>query len=410
MADRIMHGRAASPDGIIYVHAGCKPTNLAEMYSDVMSFDARTSILRKIKTVGEGPGFLARHAMAIMNGYMYTFGGFDGKTWMAGSHRLDLDAKDVGGAARWERLATSGFEPYARTHSCLVPWPQPQPHLLLFGGGDVDTDFSATYTLNTQSLYWQRLTNVSNATISLSQAGCGLLPGTESNEVALAVHGGFGGVEEGHGESGERQSTLRLLRFGSDRWRWTAPRAVHGSTQGRLGHVFEVVNSTCLVVWGGSAGGGGKHLSDLLVAVPNKAVSNVGEDVEGADEVGSNIVDDEGEEVDEFMQDGTDGADGEGDDAHDGNVEDDDAWYEDERNSVRGAPPATSPPAPLRRPAPSTPAHAASSEPASGRQEEVVLRTVRKADKQKKGQARRYRKRARRQIGEQARTTVKEEL
>ena len=377
MADRIMFGTAADEDGVIYVHGGCRPDNLNDMYHDVMAFDARTSKLRTIKTVGDwtgdGPGYIIRQSVAVVGGYLYVFGGWDNKKWLDATFRLDLDAENKGGAkgsgaARWERLATRGFIPYGRTHACLVPWPLPTPRLLLYGGGDVDTDFSATYSLDARSWYWERLYNVSNATVALSQMACGVLPMAGSDELALAVHGGFGGVPEGQGERGDRQSALRLLRFGRTEWRWTVPQAVHGSSQGRLGHVMQVVNASCLVVWGGSIGLGGKHRNDLLVAVPNRlAASQDGED----DGKGDDGDGDDGEaEEDGEAEKGAEGA---------GGKEEEDEWYEEDE---RATPP---PPAPRSGQARAQGDHeglnGASETPIENWE---VIRTVRTADKKEK--------------------------
>ena len=377
---RIFFGRAVSPNGVLYVHGGAKPTNLNEMYHDVMSFDARTSVLRKVRVKGDDPGPIMRQSLAIMNGYMYSFGGFDGKKWTDTTHRLDLDAEDEGGArrgfAKWERLEVTGFAPYPRSFACLVAWPQPQPRLLLHGGGDGDTDFAASYVFRTQDLYWERLTNVSNATVALSQHGCDMVPASRAGgEMALALHGGYGGIRaEGRGESGERQHKLWLLRLGSTEWRWTEPRAVgQPKTKGRMGHAMHAVNSSLLVVWGGSIGEGGKHLNDVLFAVPNK--------VAGGEEQSSEMVaadEDDGHAPSWAPEPAGEAAD----------EDEEDAWYEDERqpSQAQEAAPDTTPdtaPVTMRKRAGPDDAKRAGPDDAGALREEVVLRTVRTKDKKK---------------------------
>lgn len=167
LSDRIFFGHTSSPEGLIFVHGGASPKNLNDMFDDVMTFDAKTSKLCRLRTSGNGPGLRCRQANAYMNGYLYAFGGHAGKGWLESIHRLDVDSAHlVGGGstdgvvATWEEITAKGFKPYPRAHACLIPWPLPQPRLLLYGGGDGDTDFAATYVMDTHTHYWTRLTNV----------------------------------------------------------------------------------------------------------------------------------------------------------------------------------------------------------------------------------------------------------
>jgi hypothetical protein len=254
-----------------------------------------------------------------------------------------------------------------------VAWPQPQPRLLLHGGGDGDTDFAASYVFRTQDLYWERLTNVSNATVALSQHGCDMVPASRAGgEVALALHGGYGGIRaEGRGESGERQHKLWLLSLGSTEWRWTEPRAVgQPKTKGRMGHAMHAVNSSLLVVWGGSIGEGGKHLNDVLFAVPNK----VARGNEQSSETLAADDDDDGHAPSRAPSEAPEPA-GEAADK-----DEEDVWYEDERQppQAQEAAPDTTP-----RTAPVTMRRRAGPDDAGALREEVVLRTVRTKDKKK---------------------------
>ena len=156
LSDRIMFGHASSDD-LVYIHGGCSPKNLAEIFADVFTVNTKTGKMQELDTEGTGPGKIARHANAIMHGHLYAFGGWDGKRFRDETFRLDLRTR---GAPRWEQLVTSGFTPYARAMACLVAWERPRPHLMLYGGGNSDTDFAATYALDVETRYWERLTNV----------------------------------------------------------------------------------------------------------------------------------------------------------------------------------------------------------------------------------------------------------
>jgi hypothetical protein len=190
--------------------------------------------------------------------------------------------------------------------------------------------------------------------------------------VALALHGGYGGIRaEGRGESGERQHKLWLLRLGSTEWRWTEPRAVgQPKTKGRMGHAMHAVNSSLLVVWGGSIGEGGKHLNDVLFAVPNKVASGNEQSSEtlAADD------DDDGHAPSRAPSEAPEPA-GEAADK-----DEEDVWYEDERQppQAQEAAPDTTP-----RTAPVTMRRRAGPDDAGALREEVVLRTVRTKDKKK---------------------------
>lgn len=276
---RIMFGHA-SDGGLIYMHGGTDNEDMAAVKRDLIALDPMAGTLTTISDVhGDGPPGLARHAVAASSGSLWVFGGWDGRTFVADAYRMHLDE------ARWERLAlsSSAAAPHARAHACFVAaqW----PFLLLYGGGDAQVDFGDVYALNAETFRWRRLTNASHA---LSLAACTLLPAGSTGTVSsgdlssdtLAVHGGFGAAAANPDEEGGRQDALRLLPLAPTRTRkklhagaWMTPRAVRSPPAARMGHALHAINSTCLVVFGGSASsvdGGTRHVNDIAIGVPNK--------------------------------------------------------------------------------------------------------------------------------------------
>ena len=277
LENRALFGHAAS-ERRLFVHGGLSPTNLNDIRSDLVALDPTTGQLRQVSTTGDGPGTIARHAIAEKDDALWVFGGWDGKRWLDTTYVLRLGADALSG--RWERVETGGFTPYGRTHSCLLAMPAPSAHLMLYGGGDANTDFKSVYALDVRASYWERMTNVTGTEVALSQHACTLLP-RPGGSVSIAAHGGFGGTEGRTDQSGDRQSDLRLLPLERKAWEWVAPRALHAPNSSRMGHSMDAVNSSCLVVFGGSLGGG-KHAADALLAVPNSLHSrHAREDAEG---------------------------------------------------------------------------------------------------------------------------------
>ena len=62
LSDRIFFGHTSSPEGLIFVHGGASPKNLNDMFDDVLTFDAKTSKLCRLRTSGNGPGLRCRQS------------------------------------------------------------------------------------------------------------------------------------------------------------------------------------------------------------------------------------------------------------------------------------------------------------------------------------------------------------
>ena len=307
LSRRIMFGHAAL-DGTLYLHGGADPTNLAALYSDLLALDLEDEMLVTVPTAGVGPpsSGLARHAMAATEGSLWVVGGWQGSAWLPDAFRLDLGPFLARGEpAVWRRIQGDGFTPWARAHSCLVAAPLPRPQLLLYGGGDADQDFDDAYALDTTTHYWERLSDVDGPRMALSQAACALIAmpaalrsreegsvlqnatmqtlapvpahlasskdgsgATRSTSFSLAVHGGYGGAIG----TPSRHDALRLLHWGRDDGRvtrrWTVPHVSGSAPVARMGHCLHVLNSSSLVLFGGSADD--RRLNDVLIGTPNR--------------------------------------------------------------------------------------------------------------------------------------------
>ncbi len=145
--DRMHFGHTAA-DGIIYVHGGMFPENLAIVRDNMFAFDTRTSMLRELRLSGDGPGPISRQAMAVANGYIWVIAGWDGKQMLDGTFRLKIANWEAGEVGKWERIKTEGFTPWRRSHMCVVAEPRAH-HVMLFGGGDSNLDFDDLYALDT---------------------------------------------------------------------------------------------------------------------------------------------------------------------------------------------------------------------------------------------------------------------
>ena len=281
---RILFAHAAI-DSIIYIHGGTSVANLAEVHSDVLAFDTRSSSLRRLVTNGGGPGPLNRHAIAARAGELWVVGGNigAGKGDAKTSDVYRLDVGDGGGApAQWHKVATTGFAPWPRSHNCLLTMPEPSPYLLLVGGGDGGRDFDDLYTLDLSSRYWERVTNTSGEAWALSNSACALLPlGGGSDEVALLMHGGYGGLGTGNHSEHGRQHAVRVLPLarehagaaagaaaGASAWRWAELRASGTRPVARMSHNLHVINASCMLTFGGNADDG--HKNDLSIGRPNR--------------------------------------------------------------------------------------------------------------------------------------------
>lgn len=328
---RIFFG-AVGLNGVLYVHGGCEVTNLNDMHDDVLAFEPQSGVLRRLRTEGEGPGYLARNVIVARGNALWVVGGWTGKRWTNEVYRLDLPVfSGADAAAVWSPVRTTGFAPHARSHHCLYALPKPRErYLMMIGGGDGDMDFDDVYTLDVPNRYWHRVTNTSgDARIVQSSAGCSLMPlapekGRPTGGLAVAMHGGFGGPildRDNH----ERMTDLRMLilddgRSGgkeSEAWKWTRLKVAGNSPPARMNHFMHVVNDSLVIYFGGSTRG--KHFNDVVYGTPNKLKRAEAEDAADGDHA-----EDHGEGE----------TDGEEDDAEEGSAEsanddDDDADGDD---------------------------------------------------------------------------------
>ena len=259
----------------LYLSGGANNQNMSEVFDDILVLDTETESLSTLETEAEGmpsPPRLSRHSMAAMGGSLWMVGGWDGVEWLDTTYRLDLYAP----TPRWTQLDADGFVPWRRSHGCLVPSPTAANTLLLFGGGDGDSDFDDVYYLytrlpgDTQQGYWGRVGNVTGKTEKRTQMGCGVLPpasrregGKQQHETgpggfaqgggnkaaaeeahSLAIHGGYGG-----GGEGRRLQKLSLLSLGpgSAPWAWRELRTSGKLPAARMGHTLHAVNSTLML-------------------------------------------------------------------------------------------------------------------------------------------------------------------
>ena len=133
----------------LYLSGGANNQNMSEVFDDILVLDTETESLSTLETEAEGmpsPPRLTRHSMAAMGGSLWMVGGWDGVEWLDTTYRLDLYAP----TPRWTQLDADGFVPWRRSHCCLVPSPTSANTLLLFGGGDGDSDFDDVYYLYTR--------------------------------------------------------------------------------------------------------------------------------------------------------------------------------------------------------------------------------------------------------------------
>ena len=153
LGDRSMFGYAEH-GGRIYVHGGWNTSDAAAVCDGLFSFapaigpvvlqggDRWRGTLATVATEGNGPGAVARHAMASLGDSLYVFGGWGGlgsrdapyaqrepnpsllirrltfhnrcrsSGWGHDTFRLDLAASPL---PRWERLEVEGFTPWRRS-------------------------------------------------------------------------------------------------------------------------------------------------------------------------------------------------------------------------------------------------------------------------------------------------------
>ncbi len=268
----------------LYISGGSNHQNMTEVYDNIITLDTETETLSILETDAEGieRPRLSRHSMTAMGGSLWMVGGWDGYEWLDTTYRLDLYAQP---RPRWTQLEADGFVPWRRSHCCLVPSPTAANTLLLFGGGDGDSDFDDVYYLHTAlpgapaQGYWGRVGNVTGKTDARTQMGCGVLPpggrkGAGDDAHALVVHGGYGG-----GGQGRRLRALSLLSLGpgSKAWGWSDLRTSGALPGARMGHTLHAVNATLLLLFGGVTDDGserptGGATDELWLARPNRLV------------------------------------------------------------------------------------------------------------------------------------------
>ena len=268
-----------SVDRSIFIHGGWDNSNLSTIFSDILEYNVDSQRLTTLQTTGKGPGPICRHAAAVMHTdagrSVFVNGGWDGKEWLDSTWRLDLDASVDGRPLMpvWTVLRTEGFTPWKRSHHCLMAGPR-APHLLLFGGGDGDQDFQDLYTLDVTTGYWNAISNTTGVNKPRIQGGCGLLqlPASDANGHALIAYGGIGGKE------GTKHHTVEVLPLGlpgaKGGWAWAELRLSGAWPDGRNGHSFHIVNSSCMLIFGGAAGFGDDrgNTNALLLVRPNRLV------------------------------------------------------------------------------------------------------------------------------------------
>jgi len=264
----------------LYLTGGTNHQNLSEVYNDVLVLDSEDDSFTRLETEGEQPPALCRHSMVAQGGSLWLTGGFDGKSWLDTTYRLDLYALPK---PRWSLLEVTGFTPWRRSHCCLLASPTDSNALVLFGGGDGDADFDDAHYLLLKEGYWGRVTNITGESSPRTQMGCGLLPPgsfvddvrrtpKQAGEVwAAAVFGGYGG--EG---AGRRLGDFSVLALDHRKgWHWGPFRTSGQSPVARMGHSMHVVNDTTVVIFGGTTDYGadkptGGASNELWVARPNK--------------------------------------------------------------------------------------------------------------------------------------------
>ena len=274
----------ASIGSTLFMHGGAEATNLANMHSDLLALDTRTSTLRVVATGGVPPGPLMRHSMAARENSLWMFGGFRGRAFSADMYQLefhdiygDAAVNDGMPEAMWRPVkAIGGFAPWPRALGCLLALPPPASHLLMLGGGDGDADFDDAYAFDATASTWQRLTNITGELWALSNAACLLLPrngGTvgERGDVessAVIIHGGFGGPSSNR-SAHRKQSAARVMELAPNGWRWSEMKTSGSTVSPRMSHRMAVRNSSLIVMFGGN--GDGEHLRDLVFGRPNRA-------------------------------------------------------------------------------------------------------------------------------------------
>ena len=94
-----------------------------------------------------------------------------------------------------------------------------------------------------------------------------------SDAHAIVAHGGFGG-----GGEGKRLDKLSLLTLDhAQGWRWGEMRTSGKMPMSRMGHTLDVVNSTCMIVFGGTLNGNsdaptGGATDEVWLIRPNRLV------------------------------------------------------------------------------------------------------------------------------------------
>ena len=183
--------------------------------------------------------------------------------------------------------------------------------LLLFGGGDASSDFNDLSVLYPGgapqgargSGYWERILNMTGEYESRVQSACALLPAAGGSDSAVAprsllMHGGGGG----NGESYGKRNTSQQLVLGDAAWAWAAQPVVSGHIGvARMAHSMTVVNSSCILLFGGNSDFGG-HENDLIMLRPRGWRKQSGEASKGA------AAGDGGDGFDGYEGSGEDGA------------------------------------------------------------------------------------------------------
>ena len=224
-----------------------------------------------------------RHTMLARGSELWLFGGqipaSRGARFVSDVYRIDMSDWLSGEVPpAWEGLATDGFVPHARGHACLVALPPPRPYLVAIGGGDGEADYADAYALNLHSNYWQRLTNLSETPVALTQTACTLVTfpppryaTSSSATLGVITLGGFGGASTNRSEHSRLVDSF-AVHLGPDTraqaWRWASVRASGALPTVRMGHTLLAINGSAVITFGGSSVG--RYLNDVVIGAPNR--------------------------------------------------------------------------------------------------------------------------------------------